>query len=53
LQVDTGLSRAIGRKTSPKIIWFFRLGVGAAGHPPAYRKKKLAKKPIGKYHEAS
>jgi len=47
LQFDTGVSRARGRKPQPKITWSSRLGVSAAGQPPAHRKKKLAKKPIG------
>ena len=48
LQFDIGLSRARGRKPWPKITQSSRLGVDAAGQPPAHQKKKrIAKKPIG------
>jgi hypothetical protein len=47
LQFDIDLSRARGRKPWSKITWSSRLGVDAAGQPPAHRKKKkTAKKPI-------
>jgi hypothetical protein len=48
LQFDIGLSRATGRKPRSIITWSYRLGVDEAGQPPAHRKKKTAKKPIGK-----
>jgi len=47
LRFDTGVSRARGRKPWSKITWSSTLGVDAAGQPPAHRKKKIAKKPIG------
>jgi hypothetical protein len=31
-----------------KITWSSRLEIDAAGQPPAHRKRKIAKKPIGK-----
>jgi hypothetical protein len=47
LQFDIGLPRARGRKKpSSKIARPSRLGVHAAGQPPAHRKKGIAKKPI-------
>ena len=47
LQLDTGVSRARGRKPSSKSPGPPGWVVDAAGQPPAHRKKKIAKKPIG------
>jgi len=44
LQFDTGVSRARGRKPSPKITWSSRLGVSAAAL--LIGKRNLLKKPI-------
>jgi hypothetical protein len=46
LQLNTDVSRARRRKKKKKITWSSRLGISAAGQPPAHRKKKLAKNPL-------